>query len=144
MAELKTRPTGASVRDFLKSLPDEVRRKDAARVLELIRAVTGEQPRMWGKTMVGFGSYHYRYASGQEGDWPLVAFSPGRQNLTVYIMPGFAGYGGLLATLGPHKTGRSCLYLKSLETVHLPTLKELVRQSVRDMKQMLKERKGGS
>jgi len=140
MAELKTKRTRKSVKAFLDSVPDPRRRRDAQAVLKVMKDITGERPAMWGPSMVGFGTYHYKYASGQEGDWPLVAFSPRKQNLTLYIMPGFAGYADLLAKLGKHKKGMSCLYLKTLDDVHLPTLKTLVRQSVRHMKQLVKER----
>jgi hypothetical protein len=92
--------------------------------------------------MVGFGSYHYRYASGQEGDWPLVSFSPRKDSLTLYIMPGFQEYGDLLERLGKHTKGKSCLYIRSLDDIHVPTLKTLVRQSVKHMKRIVKERSG--
>jgi hypothetical protein len=138
---LKTQKNKASVKDFLAKVPDERRRKDASAVSALMQEVTGEKPAMWGTSMVGFGSYHYKYDSGQEGDWPLVAFAPRKDSLTLYIMPGFAEYTDLLAKLGKHKTGRSCLYIKSLDDVHLPTLKTLVRQSVKHMQRMVKERR---
>jgi hypothetical protein len=137
---LKTQRNSASVKEFLDKVPDERRRKDAWAVSAIMEEVTGEKPAMWGASMVGFGSYHYKYASGQEGDWPVVAFSPRKDSLTLYIMPGFSEYTGLLEKLGKHKTGRSCLYIKSLDDVHLPTLKTLVRQSVKHMKQIVKER----
>lgn len=140
MAELKTKRTRASVSGFLKAIPDAGRRKDAMTVLRLMQTITKERPAMWGTSVVGFGVYHYRYASGQEGDWPLVGFSPRTSNLTVYIMPGFKQYGALMEKLGPHKTGVSCLYVRSLDDIHLPTLRELVRRSVRDMKQLVRER----
>lgn len=137
---LKTQRNSASVKEFLDKVPDERRRKDARAVSAIMEEVTGEKPAMWGASMVGFGSYHYKYASGQEGDWPLVSFSPRKDSLTLYIMPGFREYAGLLEKLGKHKTGRSCLHIKSLDDVHLPTLKTLVRQSVKHMKQIVKER----
>jgi hypothetical protein len=137
---LKTQKNKASVKEFLDKVPDERRKKDARAVSALMEDVTGEKPSMWGGSMVGFGSYHYKYDSGQEGDWPLVAFSPRKDSLTLYIMPGFAEYSELLEKLGKHKTGRSCLYIKSLDDVHVPTLKTLVRQSVKHMKQMVRER----
>lgn len=137
---LKTQRNNASVRQFLDKVPDERRRRDAKTVVALMEEVTGETPAMWGASMVGFGSYHYKYASGQEGDWPLVAFAPRKDSLTLYIMPGFEGYAELLQKLGRHKTGKSCLYLKSLDDVHLPTLRTLVRQSVKHMKKLAKER----
>ena len=137
---LKTQKNKASVKEFLDKVPDERRKKDARAVSALMEEVTGEKPAMWGASLVGFGSYHYKYASGQEGDWPLVGFAPRKDNLTLYIMPGFKEYSGLLEKLGKHKTGRSCLYIKSLDDVHVPTLKTLVRQSVKHMKQVVKER----
>lgn len=137
---LKTQRNKLSVRAFLDAVADEKRRRDALAVSRIMEDITGEKPAMWGASMVGFGSYHYRYASGQEGDWPLVGFSPRKDNLTLYIMPGFAEYGALLEKLGRHRKGMSCLYIKSLDDVHLPTLKTLVRQSVRHMKQIVKER----
>jgi hypothetical protein len=137
---LKTQKNKASVKEFLDKVPDERRKKDARAVSALMEEVTGEKPAMWGASMVGFGSYHYKYASGQEGDWPMVGFSPRKDRLTVYIMPGFQDYGDLLEKLGPHKTGKSCLYIKSLNDVHLPTLKTLVRQSVKHMERIVKER----
>ncbi len=88
---------------------------------------------MWGSSIVGFGNYHYKYESGREGDWFLTGFSPRKQNLTLYIMPGFAQYDELMKKLGKHKTGKSCLYIKSLEDINLPTLKQLIQQSVKHM-----------
>jgi hypothetical protein len=141
MAELKTQRNRSSVKAFLDGVSDERTRKDAFAVSALMTEITGEQPAMWGKSIVGFGSYHYKYASGQEGDWPLVGFSPRKDSLTLYIIPGFARYTELLGKLGKHKKGVSCLYIKSLDDVQLPTLKTLVRQSVKHMKGMVKERK---
>ena len=138
--QLKTQRNSSSVKSFIDAVPDEQRRKDARAVSDIMQDVTGEKPAMWGASMVGFGSYHYKYDSGQEGDWPLVGFSPRKDNLTLYIMPGFAEYAELLEKLGKHKKGVSCLYIKSLKDVHVPTLKTLVRQSVKHMKQIVKER----
>ena len=137
---LKTRRNSGSVKEFLDKVPDERRRKDARTVSDMLETITGETPAMWGASMVGFGSYHYKYESGQEGDWPLVGFSPRKDSLTLYLMPGVQNYRELLERLGKYKTGVSCLYIKSLDDVHLPTLRTLVRQSVKQMKQMVKER----
>ncbi|HEX6316396.1 MAG TPA: DUF1801 domain-containing protein [Gemmatimonadaceae bacterium] len=137
---LKTQKTSASVKAFLDAVPDAQRRTDARAVSAIMQEITGEKPAMWGTTMVGFGTYHYRYASGQEGDWPLVAFAPRKDRLTLYLMPGFANYRELLGKLGPHSKGMSCLHIKSLDKVHLPTLKTLVRQSVKDMKKTVRAR----
>jgi hypothetical protein len=135
MAELKTKQTDESVTEFLNSVPDEKKRQDSFAILELMTEVTGAEPRMWGDSIVGFGSYHYRYASGREGDWFVTGFSPRKQNLTLYIMAGFDNYDQLLQNLGKHKTGKSCLYIKRLEDVDLDTLRELVSQSVQHMKE---------
>jgi hypothetical protein len=139
-SQLKTQRNRSSVKAFLAGVADERKRRDAMAVSEIMQAITGEKPAMWGTSMVGFGSYHYKYDSGQEGDWPLVGFSPRKDSLTLYIVPGFKEYGELLRKLGKHKTGVSCLYIKSLEDIHVPTLKTLVRESVKHMKQMVKER----
>jgi hypothetical protein len=130
MAEPKTRPTDASVEDFLAAVPDERRRADCFAVLELMRRVTEEAPRMWGPSIVGFGAYRYAYANGRALEWPVAAFSPRKQDLTLYIMPGFEHYQGLMARLGKHRTGKSCLYLKRLSDVDLGVLEELVAASV--------------
>ena len=129
MAELKTQKTDASVEDFLNSVPDEKKRQDSFAILELMRDVTGEEPAMWGTSIVGFGTYRYKYASGHDGEWPLVGFSPRKRNLTLYIMSGFDDYEPLLAQLGKYRTGKSCLYINKLGDVDLATLRELVKQS---------------
>jgi hypothetical protein len=134
MAEPKTKPTKQSVSAFLKSVPDEQRREDAAKLIELMRAATKDDPVMWGPSIIGFGSYRYHYGSGREADWPITGLSPRKQNLVVYVMPGFAEYEDLLAKLGKHTTGASCLYIKRLSDVHLPTLKTLITRSVAAMK----------
>lgn len=134
MAEPKTQPTDQSVEDFLNAIPDEQKRADAFAVLKLMKQVTRAEPQMWGSSIVGFGRYRLKYASGREGDWPLAAFSPRKQNLTLYIMAGFEGYADLLKKLGKFKTGKACLYVNKLADVDLPTLKELVKQSVKHMK----------
>ena len=99
--------------------------------LALMKQVTQLEPQMWGSSIVGFGSYHYKYASGREGDMPLTGFSPRKRNLTLYIMGGLEQYDALLAKLGKHTTGKACLYIKRLDDVHLPTLKKLIQQSVK-------------
>lgn len=139
MAALKTRPTNASVDAFLEGVDHDDRREDARRLLAMMQRVTQEPPRMWGDRIVGFGSYHYRYASGREGDWPLVGLSPGKRNLTLYIMPGFDDYQSLLARLGKHRTGKSCLYLNKLQGIDMRALEDLIRQSVADMRRRYPE-----
>jgi hypothetical protein len=134
MAELKTKQNDQSVEVFLNTVPDEKKRQDSFAILALMEEATGEPPKMWGDSIVGFGKYHYRYASGQEGDWPLTGFSPRKQNLTIYIVSGFDQYAPLMQKLGKHKTGKSCLYINKLADVDLNTLKELVRQSAEHMR----------
>ena len=135
MAELKTVVNDADVEAFIDSVENPRRREDARRLLKLMCEVTGEAPKMWGASIVGFGSYHYRYASGREADWMLTGFSPRKQNLVAYIMPGFSGAAELLAKLGKHRTGKSCLYLNKLDDVDLEVLAELVRESVAVMRE---------
>jgi len=130
MAENKTQPTGASVDEFLDSVDDDRRREDARTLLELMGAATGEEPRMWGESIVGFGSYQYRYDSGREGDWFLAGFAPRKSNVVVYIMSGFPRHAELMKKLGKHRTGSSCLYINKLDDVDLDVLRELVRRSV--------------
>ena len=134
MSDLKTRPTDASVEAFIDAVDHPRRREDARTLLELMQRVTGEKPVMWGPSIVGYGSYHYRYASGQEGDWPIAGFSPRKQNLSIYIMPGFEKYEGLLSRLGKHKTGKSCLYVNKLADVDMEVLEALVRAATTEMK----------
>ncbi len=136
MAELKTKPTKASVSQFLKGVEDDQKRRDAREILALMKEITGKRPKLWGTSIVGFGTYHYKYQSGREGDWPVTGFSPRKQNLAIYIMPGFSRYPSLMKKLGKYKTGKSCLYLKKLEDVDLKVLRQLVSQSVKDMKKM--------
>lgn len=135
MAENKTKPTDTSVTEFLNSIENEKKRQDSFAIMELMKEVTGEEPKMWGDSMVGFGSYHYKYASGREGDMFLAGFSPRKQNLTLYIMAGFDNYEALLNQLGKFKTGKSCLYVNKIADVNLDVLKELVTQSVAHMRQ---------
>lgn len=127
----KTQPTDADVDAFIDSVDGDRRREDARTVLDLMRDVTGEQPVMWGPSMVGFGTVHYRYASGREGDMFAAGFSPRKTALTVYLTDGFDGRDDLLGRLGPHTTGRSCLYLKRLDTIDLDVLRTLIESSYR-------------
>ncbi len=130
MSELKTKPNKASVSSFLNSIEDPVKRADSKKVAKLMKEITGEAPKMWGGSIVGYGSYHYKYASGREGDWFLAGFSPRKQNLTLYIMGGFKKHVSLMKKLGKHSTGKACLYLKRLEDVDEKVLSELITKSV--------------
>jgi hypothetical protein len=131
MAENKTVPTGQSVEQFLNAFADEQKRDDSFTLLRLMREVTGLEPQMWGSSIIGFGSYHYKYASGREGDTMLVGFSPRKQNLTIYNMGGIDPDDELFKKLGKYTTGKGCLYIKRLGDVDLPTLKALIAQSVK-------------
>lgn len=131
MAELKTRPTSSSVKSFLDSIPDESRRRDCRKLVPIMKRATGASPKMWGPSIVGFGEYHYRYESGREGDWFLAGFSPRKNDLTLYIVAGFDGFADLMKRLGKHKTGKSCLYVRSLEDIDLEALEKLVTESAR-------------
>jgi hypothetical protein len=133
MAELKTQATDASVADFLATLPED-QRADAQRVLAMMQAAAGAPPVMWGSSIVGFGRYRYRYASGRTVEWFLVGFSPRKRDLTLYIMPGFSQSAELMARLGKHRTGRSCLYIRRLADVDEAVLGELITGSVAEMR----------
>jgi hypothetical protein len=134
VAENKTRPTRASVTDFINSVDDRRKRADVRRLAAMMRRATGKRAKMWGGSIVGYETYHYRYASGREGDFMVTGFSPRKQALTVYIMPGFEHFDGLMKKLGTYRTGRSCLYIKRLSEVDEDVLEELINESVRYMR----------
>lgn len=135
MSTLKTTVNDASATEFINSVADETKRKDSFVLLELFSKITGEKPKMWGSSIIGFGSYHYKSErSSQEGDWPLTGFSPRKQNLTLYFMLGFDDYTGLLAELGKHKTSKGCLYINKLADVDIAVLEKLVTLSLIAMK----------
>ena len=131
MAEPKTKPTNQSVKEFLNEIPDPERRADCFAVAKMMEEITGEKPKMWGPSIVGFGTHHYKYASGREGDWPISAFSPRKRDLTVYLMVGFDKNTELMEKLGKHSTGKSCLYIKRLSDIDVPTLRKLIKESVK-------------
>lgn len=134
MADNKTRPTRASVTAFMAAIGDRQMRADAKKVAAMMRRATGKRARMWGPSIVGYGSYHYRYASGREGDFMITGFSPRKQALTIYIMPGFSRFEELMAKLGKYKTGKSCLYIRRLADVDEAVLERLIGESVRYMR----------
>ena len=136
MAELKTKENDASVDAFLQSVEDPLRRNDCYRLLSLMHEVTGEPPRIWGDSIVGFGTYHYRYQSRREGDFFQTGFSPRKQNLTLYIMSGLDNTSELMDRLGRFKTGKSCLYLKKLDDIDQAVLRELIITSIDRLKKM--------
>ena len=134
MAELKTKLNDASVNKFLNSVTDKQKRENCFTLLELMKKITKTEPKMWGPSIVGFGTYHYKYESGREGDICLIGFSPRKQNLTLYIMSGFSKYAELMKKLGKHKTGKACLYINKLEDIDMKVLKELITESFNTLK----------
>lgn len=130
MSTIKTLVNDASVEDFINSVDGDVKKADAFKLLQIYKDVTGEAPKMWGASMIGFGAYHYKSErSKQEGDWPLDAFSPRKQNLTLYIMPGLHDYSDLLDKLGKHKISKGCLYINKLSDVDIDVLKQIIQRS---------------
>jgi hypothetical protein len=130
MAENKTKPTPQQVSEFIAEIEDERKRSDCAELVKLMSEITGEPATMWGPSIVGFGQYHYKYASGREGDFFLTGFAPRKQALTVYIISGFKINPGLMEQLGKYKTGKSCLYIKSLDDIDRSSLTQLIEESV--------------
>lgn len=135
MAELKTKVSNRSVTAFVKTIESVEKRKDAQQLLKIFKEATGESPKLWGESIIGYGKYHYESVrSSQKGDWPLTGFSPRKQNLTIYIMPGFKTYGDLLTKIGKHKTSVGCLYIKKLTDINTDILGKLIKRSYNDMK----------
>lgn len=132
----KTRPGVEDVGAFLDAIPDPGRRKDCQDLLELMQRLSGAPPRLWGGSMVGFGSYHYRYDSGREGDWFQIGFAPRKNDLTLYLMSGFEARPDLMARLGKHKTGKSCLYIKHLSDIDANVLEELAADALTRLRAM--------
>ena len=133
MTELKTKASDASVNDFLDSVPNDQVRNDCQTIVQIMQDATNSSAKMWGSSIIGFGTYHYRYASGREADWMRIGFSPRKQNMVLYIASGFEEYEKLLAQLGKHSTGKSCLYIKKLSDVDVPTLEKLIQASIKHM-----------
>lgn len=135
MAELKTKKTEESVTKFLNAVEDETKRNDCFEIIEMMKQATGLPPKMWGTGIVGFGSYHYKYESGHEGDMCVIGFAPRKQNIALYIPGGIHKYDNLLEKLGKHKTGKGCLYINSLQNVKPDILKEIIKKSIAEYKQ---------
>jgi hypothetical protein len=129
----KTQPTAASVNAFVSSIKDPVRRREVRKVMTLLRRATKARPRMWGSSIIGFGSYYYKYGSGREGEWCITGLSPRKDSLTVYILPGLHHQAANLKQLGNVTTGRSCVYIKRLDDIRLPILEKMARQAMRDI-----------
>jgi hypothetical protein len=135
MAEIKTKVNDGDVEDFINSVSNEQKKEDGFKLLEIFKRLTGEKPKMWGSSIIGFGQYHYKSErSKQEGDWMLTGFSPRKQALTLYLMLGHSNYADLLKGLGKHKTGAGCLYINKLEDVDMDVLEELIKTSYSHMK----------
>jgi Domain of unknown function (DU1801) len=134
MSDNKTKPTKVSAAAFIGKLTDPARRTDAKMLVEMMQKTTGEKPKMWGPSIVGFGSYHYKYESGREGDMPLIAFSPRKTATVLYNMTGFSGSEALRAKLGKHTTGKGCLYIKKLADVDRKVLEAMVAKSIAAMR----------
>lgn len=138
MSELKTKVNDASVEDFIDKIPDETKRNDSIKLLKMFERITGEPAKMWGTAIIGFGMYHYKSErSSQEGDWPLVGFSPRKQNLTLYVMTGFDDLTDLLKDLGKHKTSVGCLYINKLADVDTKVLEKIIARSYKASKKNL-------
>ena len=136
MADLKTRPNDGSVTEFLNSIDDPAKRADCRKIAAIMRAATGARAKMWGTSIVGYGRYHYRYASGREGDWFECGYSPRAQNITLYIMPGYSPFKDLMKRLGKYKAGKSCLYIRRLSDVDVAVLEELITKSVLHLRKL--------
>lgn len=144
MAEAKTKPTKQNVKEFLNRITDEQRRADCLELVKIMEEITGNKPQMWGPSMVGFGSYHYKYASGHEGDCFMTGFASRKQDLTVYMMMGFEKRAELMKQLGKHRSSKSCLYVKRLSDIHIPTLKKLLKASLKDLSAYIKAQKAAA
>jgi len=139
MAETKTKPTTVKIEDFLESVPSTLRREDACRVMSMMEEITGEKPVMWGPSIIGFGTYHYTYESGHEGDACIAGFSPRKANLVIYLTSGFADKNELVEKLGKHKASKSCLYINKLSDIDLSVLEQLVRHDVAEVRRQYPE-----
>ena len=136
MTANKTTQNEDSVDEFLKKIEDPEKQKTSWQILEIIKEISGKEPKMWGDSIIGFGNYHYKYATGREGDWMRIAFSPRKQNFSIYIMDGFDNHSELMKKLGKYKTGKSCLYIKKLQDIDINILKELMKESLLNMEKL--------
>ena len=136
MSELKTKQNEKSVDEFIKKIEDPEKQKASRQILEILNEISKKKAKMWGDSIIGFGKYHYKYASGREGDWMRIGFSPRKQYLTLYIIDGFDKHNKLLEKLGKFKTGKSCLYIKKLQDININILKELMKNSLLNMEKL--------
>lgn len=138
MSENKTQQTDANVTKFLDSIPNETKRNDSYTLVELMEQASGESPKMWGSSIIGFGKYHYVYESGREGDAPIIGFSPRKQNLALYLLDDWQDFDDLRSALGKHSLGKSCLYINKLADVNMPALKQLIKTSLKHNRSKIK------
>jgi len=136
MTANKTTQNEDSVDEFLKKIEDPEKQKTSWQLLEIIKEISGKEPKMWGDYIIGFGKYHYKYATGREGDWMRIAFSPRKQNFSIYIMDGFDNHSELMEKLGKYKTGKSCLYINKLQDIDTNILKEIMKESLFNMEKL--------
>lgn len=136
MAELKTQPNDASVIDFLDTIEDEQKRDDSYEIMNMMQEVTGDEPKMWGTAIIGYGTYHYKYASGREGDWMKIGFSPRKQQISIYLMAGVEQHPELLEKVGKYKNGKSCFYIKKLDDVDRDILRQLMVASLKRIEEI--------
>jgi hypothetical protein len=142
VAELKTKKTRASVSAFVRAIDDPGRRADCETLLDLMRTITKEEPHLWGSSIVGFGTFLYKYDNGRTGEWPITGFSPRKQSLTIYLMDGFGHRAELMEKLGKHTTGQSCLYVKRLSDIDLKVLTRIVTDSFKATKARFAQKNG--
>lgn len=143
MAELKTKANKASVADFLNTIDDRQKRADCRAIGNMMRDATGKRAKMWGAAIVGYDKYDYKYASGRSGTFMITGYSPRAQNISVYVMPGFSEFSGIMKKLGKYKTGKSCLYIKKLDDVDSKVLAQLIKESVQVMRRRYSQAKVG-
>jgi hypothetical protein len=136
MAKNKTTETDASVEDFVSKMENETRRSDSLRLIAILKSITGFEPKMWGPTIIGFGKYHYKYASGHEGDAPLAGFSPRKDSLVLYFASEFDGKADLLSKLGKHKSSKSCVYAKKLDHLDMVVLEKMTKNSIAHIRRL--------
>jgi len=134
MSENKTKPTEVDVDEFLNQIENPVQKKDTLKIIDMMKDITGEEPKLWGDSIIGFGEYRYKYASGREGDWFLTGVSPRKNNTSLYLSYGYENHTDLMDKLGKYKRGKACLYIKKLEDVNETTLKELISRSADEVK----------
>jgi len=139
MSEIKTRLNDKDLDEFLNSIENRKRSEDTNKIIDIMKKVTSHEPKMWGDSIIGFDTYHYKYKTGREGDWLAIGVAPRKQNISLYLMNGFNEYEDLLSKLGKHKVGKACLYINKIEDINIKILEELIAKSYKSVKEMYKE-----